>query len=112
MEGFVFIKLDENAYSSLIWPNLIKKNLQGFVFKNNKLGDLGFHSVVYLISPNLIKNPLKVFFKDGSGRTASAVGRHMADRYGFTEKLRELRLGNVSAFVRLYPQDFQIPQSP
>ena len=51
---------------------------------------------------------LKTFLKDGSGVAPSAVGRHMNEKYGFQEKIKELRLGNATAFVRLYPEEFQI----
>ena len=52
--------------------------------------------------------PLKAYLRGGGGKNPGAVGRHMNERFGFQEKLKELRLGSVTAFARLYPQDFQI----
>ena len=52
--------------------------------------------------------PLKAYLRGGGGKNPAAVGRHMNERFGFQEKLKELRLGSVTAFARLYPEDFQI----
>ena len=52
--------------------------------------------------------PLKAYLRGGQGRNPAAVGRHMNERVGFQGKLKELRLGSVTAFARLYPDDFQI----
>ena len=53
---------------------------------------------------------LKKFLKGGA-KTASVVGAHMNDRWGFEEKKKKLKLGSVSAFVRLFPEEFQFNSS-
>ena len=51
--------------------------------------------------------PLKAYLRGGGAKNPSAVGRHMNERFGFQEKMKELRLGSVTAFALLYPEEFQ-----
>lgn len=55
--------------------------------------------------------PLKTFLKGGAAKDLSAIGRHMADRWEFTENIKKLRLRSVKDFIQLYPDEFQITSS-
>ena len=50
--------------------------------------------------------PLKNFLRGGP-KHAVAVGKFLSDKWGFDEKIKELRLGGSGNFVKLFPETFE-----
>ena len=50
---------------------------------------------------------LRKFLKNGA-EPPTNVGRFLNEKWEFPEKIKKLRLGNAMAFVRLFPEEFEI----
>ena len=56
---------------------------------------------------------LKKFIKEGGGgaKSSSVVGKFLNERWEFTENIKKLRLSSAMAFVKLFPEEFEVTQS-